>query len=104
MWWTRGSDVAVITDVPPSPDYEFRRRRHRYTVMMSFRVVCVLGAVFTYTFSMWLAVAFVVVGTILPWWAVVLANAGPPRKRRRASPPISSQRGRSLPEAGHGAS
>ena len=68
--------------------------------MMSFRVVCLLAAVFTYAFSMWLAVAFVIAGAILPWWAVVLANDGPPRKRRPPLMRANPHHDQALPGAG----
>jgi Flp pilus assembly protein TadB len=81
----------VITSAPESPDAEYYHRRRRYVVMMSLRALCVIGAALTYRVSIILAMAFVVGGLVLPWVAVVMANDGPPKKRRaeqfRGTPP-----------------
>jgi hypothetical protein len=95
MWWSRTADPAVITSAPISPDYEFTHRRRRYTMLMVLRLVCLLAAVLVYEFSLLLAVALVVGGAILPWCAVLIANDGPPRKRRAPVRPVASQ---SLPQ------
>lgn len=48
--------------------------------MMAGRAVAVVAAALTYHVSLWLAIAFLVAGAILPWSAVILANDGPPRR------------------------
>ena len=58
--------------------------------MMGLRVVCLLGAVLTYGFSLWLAIAFIVGGAALPWCAVLIANDGPPKKRRPVRPLVTA--------------
>ena len=45
--------------------------------MMASRALCVIAAAMTYRFSIWLAMAFVVGGTVLPWCAVLIANDVP---------------------------
>lgn len=50
----------------------------RYTIMMSIRVVCFFAAVFT---EGWLRWTFAVGAVVLPYIAVVLANAGSKRRR-----------------------
>ncbi len=67
--------------------------------MMALRVVCLIGAVFTYSLSLWLALFFIVGGAALPWCAVLIANDGPPRRRRAVLPRVAPQRTRQLPPA-----
>ena len=48
---------------------------------MAVRGVCVvLAAVFYQT--IWLMLLFAILGTVLPWIAVIMANDGPPKKRQ----------------------
>ena len=75
---------ALITTAHESADEEYDRRRKRYAIMMGIRAVCVLAAALTYRVSIWLALAFLVGGAVLPWCAVLIANDGPPRKRNAA--------------------
>jgi Flp pilus assembly protein TadB len=82
---SRTASAELITSAPERPDADYRRRRKRYTVMMGLRIVCLLGAVLTYSISLWFALALIVGGAALPWCAVLIANDGPPRKRR---PPV----------------
>lgn len=78
----RDRRATLITSAPESPEHEYERRRRKYAIMMSIRALCVLGAALTYQVSGWLAAAFAVAGVILPWCAVIIANDGPPKKRR----------------------
>jgi hypothetical protein len=71
----------LITSAPESSDDEYDRRRKKYAIMMSTRALCVLAAALTYRVSIWLALAFVVGGMVLPWCAVIIANDGPAKKR-----------------------
>jgi Flp pilus assembly protein TadB len=71
----------LITTAPESGDDEFDRRRAKYAIMMTLRVVAVIAAATTYRISIWLALAFVVAGMILPWCAVIIANDRPAKKR-----------------------
>jgi Flp pilus assembly protein TadB len=75
-------EALLITTAPASQDEEFDHRRRKYALMMGLRAVCVIGAAATYHFSLILALAFVAGGLVLPWCAVLIANDGPPRKRR----------------------
>jgi Flp pilus assembly protein TadB len=76
-------DPVLITDAPVNPDDELDRRRRRYGIMMAVRTMCVIGAALVYQVSLWLALAFIVGGAVLPWSAVILANDRPPRNRGR---------------------
>lgn len=77
----RGEDVQLITSAPESNDVEYDRRRKKYAIMMSLRMVCVILAALTYRVSLILMLVFIVGGIVLPWCAVVIANDGPVKKR-----------------------
>lgn len=62
-----------ITDAPPPLAQDQAGRARRYLLQMSIRVLCFLGAVAVDHWSRWLLLAGAVV---LPYVAVVLANAG----------------------------
>jgi hypothetical protein len=80
---------VLITTAPESPDDEYDRRRKKYAIMMSLRALAVIAAASTYRVSIWLAMAFIVAGTVLPWCAVIIANDRPAKKRR---PPLGDHR------------
>lgn len=62
-----------ITSARESLSDDLSRRTHRYLVQMGLRVVCFIGAVVVDNWTRWLLAAGAVV---LPYVAVVLANAG----------------------------
>lgn len=72
----------LVTSAPLSAEEEFNARKRRYLITMSLRIVLLAVAVLTAQFSIWLAVSVGLVSTVLPWIAVVMANDGPPKKRR----------------------
>jgi Protein of unknown function (DUF3099) len=74
-------EPVLITTAPESGDLEYDRRRKKYAIMMTLRVVCVIAAALTYRVSIWLALAFVVGGMALPWCAVIIANDRPAKKK-----------------------
>src|SRR4051795_9717863 len=76
------SGPVLITTAAESSAHEFDRRRKKYAIMMASRALCVIAAASTYRVSLWLAMAFVVGGTVLPWCAVLIANDGPTKKQR----------------------
>jgi hypothetical protein len=66
-------DPVVISDIGSSRTAEIRERERRYVFLMLFRVVCFIAATLIFHGpARWLAVALAV---MLPWLAVVLANA-----------------------------
>lgn len=77
---SRSDQAVLITTAPESSDDGYDRRRKKYAIMMALRAVAVLAAALTYRVSMYLALAFVVVGIVLPWCAVIIANDRPARK------------------------
>lgn len=100
---TPAADPVLITSAAESSAHEYDRRRKKYAIMMSLRAIAIIAAASTYRFSLWLAMAFVVAGTVLPWCAVIIANDGPAKKRRaRSMPPGGVPVERALPPAGDG--
>lgn len=86
------AEVVRITDAAESLDADIARRSRRYLIQMSIRVVCFLGAVMVDHWIRWVLVAGAVV---LPYIAVVLANAG----RERSPDPGTLLSGPALPPA-----
>lgn len=72
--------MVPITAVPRPLSDDVSARARRYLIQMSVRVVCFLGAVVVDHWTRWLMLAGAVV---LPYVAVVLANAG---RERRGDP------------------
>jgi hypothetical protein len=71
---------VLITEAQPSLVEQQAARKRRYALTMGVRAVClVLAAVFYQI--VWLMLILAVLGTVLPWIAVVMANDGPPKKR-----------------------
>jgi Flp pilus assembly protein TadB len=71
---------VLITEAQPSRAELHAARKKRYVLTMAVRVVAlVLAAVFYQT--LWLALIFAALGTVLPWIAVMMANDEPPKKR-----------------------
>jgi len=80
------AEPVLITSAAESSADEYDRRRKKYAIMMALRALAVIAAASTYRVSLWLAMAFVVAGTVLPWCAVIIANDGPAKKRRPRAP------------------
>ena len=74
-------EALLITSAQESNDHEYDRRRRKYAIMMSIRGLCVIAAACTYQLSIYLALAFVVGGAVLPWCAVLVANNAPVKRR-----------------------
>lgn len=70
----------LVTTAGKSPRQELRERTRRYLVTMGIRVVCFILAIVLFELNLHWAAGFAVAGSlILPWVAVVMANAGPQR-------------------------
>lgn len=77
---TRADEPVLITTAPPSPAAERRARERRYLITMGLRLVCFILAIVLFGVGQRLLAGFAVAGSlILPWVAVVAANAGPTR-------------------------
>ena len=74
------AEPVLITEAEPSLADQHAARKKRYVITMAIRgVSLVMAAVFYQT--VWLMLIFAVLGTVLPWIAVVMANDRPPKKR-----------------------
>jgi hypothetical protein len=69
-----GSDVARITSAPESPQAEMAHRQKRYVISMTIRTVCFVAAIVVG--PGWLRWVLVAGAFVLPYVAVVMANAG----------------------------
>lgn len=68
-----GALVHKITGVGPSLTEDIRSRQVRYLVSMTIRTVCFVLAIVT---TGWLRAIFFAAAVVLPYVAVVMANAG----------------------------
>ena len=81
---TRIDEPVLVTTAGKSPREEQRERQRRYLVTMAVRVVCFILAIVLFGIGQRFVAAFAVAGSlILPWVAVVAANAGPRRRVER---------------------
>jgi xanthine/uracil permease len=72
---TPGDDPILVTTAPISPRDERRGRERRYLITMGVRIVAFIVAIVFATG--WIRVIAVILALVLPWIAVVVANAGP---------------------------
>jgi hypothetical protein len=71
-------EVVSITSVPESRGDEQSRRMHVYFIQMVIRVACFVAAVFV---TWWpLRIVLIAAAVILPYTAVIFANAGGERR------------------------
>jgi xanthine/uracil permease len=82
---TLGDEPILVTTAPVSPRDERRGRERRYLITMGVRVVALIIAIVFATG--WIRVIAVVLALVLPWIAVILANAGP-LKREPETPSL----------------
>jgi hypothetical protein len=74
---SKRSRSVLITDLGASRTAEIRERERRYVITMLFRAVCFVAATLLFHgAARWFAIG---VAIMLPWLAVVLANA--PKRR-----------------------
>jgi hypothetical protein len=72
-----GDEPILVTTAPISPRDERRGRERRYLITMGVRVIAFIVAIVFATG--WIRVIAVALALLLPWVAVVMANAGPKR-------------------------
>ena len=73
-------ETFLVTTAGKSPRDELRQRTRRYLVTMGVRVGCFIAAIVLYETGLHWEAGFAIAGSlILPWVAVVAANAGPTR-------------------------
>jgi predicted MFS family arabinose efflux permease len=79
----RRRQSVVITDLGSSRTAEIRERERRYVIVMLFRAVCFIAATLLFHgAARWFAIGIAI---MLPWLAVVLANAPNARAVRHAA-------------------
>lgn len=81
-------DAAVlITEAAPSLEQQHRARVRRYSLLMGFRIPCLILAAGAY--GLWhnalISLAIIGVSIPLPWIAVLIANDRPPRRKDEPS-------------------
>lgn len=73
-------DVVRITAAPVTLAEDVADRQRRYLLSMAVRTICFVGAVVCYTNGLhWVAWALIAASFLLPFIAVVIANAASPR-------------------------
>ncbi|WP_083874488.1 DUF3099 domain-containing protein [Nocardia paucivorans] len=78
---------VLITEAAPSLDDQRRARVRRYTIIMAFRIPCLVLAAIAYsTFGSGLLAILIILASVpLPWIAVLIANDRPPRRKDEPS-------------------
>ena len=79
------SEPLLITEAEPSLADQHAARKRRYSITMAIRGTSLVIAALTAQYSLALMAVFAVLGTILPWIAVVMANDRPPKKKLDAN-------------------
>ena len=75
------NEPVLITEAAPSLADQHAARKRRYSITMAIRGTSLVIAALTAQYSLWLMAVFAVLGTVLPWIAVVMANDRPPKKQ-----------------------
>ena len=75
-------DVAVVTAARLSHSDDIALRQRRYVLTQGARIACVVLATMLPVSLVWKGV-FMLGALALPWFGVVMANAGPTVSRRR---------------------
>lgn len=74
--------IYSVTSARPSLTSDQAARNRRYLLSMSIRVVCFIGCIVT---DGWLRWALFVGALVLPWVAVLVANAGREQRGKAAA-------------------
>jgi hypothetical protein len=74
------TEPVLITEAEPSMGEQHAARKKRYVLTMGIRIVFICLAAAFYQI-VWLMLIFAVLGTVLPWVAVIMANDRPPKKK-----------------------
>jgi Flp pilus assembly protein TadB len=79
----RKNDPVLITEAQLSLGEQHAARKRRYVLTMAVRALSLVLAAVVYstTHILWIVIILAVLGTVLPWVAVMMANDGPPKKR-----------------------
>ena len=77
-------EVAMVTSAHLSHSDDIKLRERRYILTQSLRMICVVIAALAPVSLAWKGV-FMVGAIALPWFGVVMANAGPTLQRHRTT-------------------
>lgn len=86
---TQHDNPVAITSVRPARSVDIRRRQNRYLISMGIRTICFVLAIVTTGPVRWI---FVTAAIILPYVAVVLANATDRRGSTGSIPYVADQK------------
>jgi hypothetical protein len=75
--------VYLVTSARPGHSEEMSGRLRRYLISMTIRVICLVLAIFV--LSGWPRLIGIAAAVVLPWIAVVMANAGPTNDGEQAT-------------------
>lgn len=81
-----GAEVPSITSAPEPLEEDQARRTRRYLIQMGIRIVCFVGAVLVDV--LWIRLVLVAAAVVLPYSAVLFANAGRDRVSYDTSPMV----------------
>ena len=70
----QGAEAVSITSAAPPRSVDIRGRERRYLISMGIRTLCFVAALFT--LHHWYVWVFLAAAIFLPYFAVVIANAG----------------------------
>jgi Protein of unknown function (DUF3099) len=95
------AEVFRITGTAAGLSDDVRGRQRRYVISMTIRTICVVLAFTLWNVSQPLAWAALVGGALLPYIAVVIANAGRENAKRLPTGRVSLTHRRQLEARGH---
>jgi hypothetical protein len=75
VWRGQDDDVQLVTSASRPHSEEVSARARKYLISMGIRTVCLVLAIFV--LHGWPRLIAIAAALILPWFAVVIANAGP---------------------------
>jgi hypothetical protein len=76
------SAPTLVTSARLSHTQDIALRQRRYVMTQAMRIVCVIGAALLPVPLVWKGL-LILAAVALPWFGVVMANAGPTVRRRR---------------------
>jgi hypothetical protein len=96
---TRDKPSILVTTAARSPAEERRERERRYLLTMGLRVLCFIAAIVLFAVGpRWAGFLAALGSLVLPWVAVVAANAGPNRDKGASAPSLyTGEQPRELP-------
>lgn len=81
------SQVPAVTSLPQSPQAEADHRVRRYALTMTIRIICFALMMFVQPYG-WYTWVFAAGAAVLPYIAVVFANAGSDSTETAAESPV----------------